>query len=206
MSRFSRARNLSAIIVAMVMGLLAARGVSGGKPYLKVTGPPPLRFEVVAVNNAGFLALLTLPTQKESSITNMPPPKPESARAETYTSGDTIMPVISNGGFPYGMFPYGAFPYGGMYGMSPWGAPGMGVYAPPPMAVPTTPAGASSKSASNMLSVTPQMITNYFTNPAEPAPAPPSQYQPGQSIMVPQELGFVPPPTIPQSQSSYTSK
>jgi hypothetical protein len=200
MSRFSRARNLSAIIVAMAMGLLAARGASGGKPYLKVTGPPPLRFEFVAANNAPFLALLTLPTQKESSITNMPPPKPESARAETYTSGDTIMPVISNGGFPYGMFPYGASPYGGMYpyGMSSWGAP---------MAVRTGPAAVSTNSASNMLSVTPQMINDYFKpNPTEPAPTAPSQYQPGDAIMVPQELGFVPPPTIPQSQSSYTSK
>ena len=80
----------------------------------------------------------------------------------------------------------------------------MGMYAPPPMGVPMAPAGGSTNSASNMLSVNPQMITNYFTNPTQPAPAP-SLYQPGQSIMVPQELGFVP-PTIPQPQSSYTSK
>jgi hypothetical protein len=213
MSGFSKARNLNAIILAMAIGLLAAWNVSAdSKSYLKAVGPPPLRFELTAVDDAEFLALLTLPKQAESSITNMPPPKPESDRAENYNSGSTILPVISNGGVPYGMFPYGGFPYGGLggmyppYGMSSWGAPGMGVYEPPPMTVPTTPAGVSSNSASNMLSVNPQMINDYFkANPTQPAPAP-SQYQPGDSIMVPQELGFVPPPTIPQPQSSYTSK
>ncbi len=207
MSRFSKARDLSAIILVMTLGLLAARGASGGRPYLKVTGPPPLRFAYVAENDAAFLALLTLPKQAESTITNMPPPKPEADRAETYTSGDTILPVISNSSFPYGMFPFGVFPYGmPPSSMSPWGVMGTGMSGPSNPGVPMAPAGASGNSASNMLSVNPQMITNYFTNPTEPTPAAPSQYQPGQTIMVPQELGFVPPPTIPQPQSSYSSK
>jgi hypothetical protein len=206
MSRFLKARNLAVIILAIALGLLMARGASDSRPYLKVTGPPPLRFQYVAASTPELLALLVLPKQAASTITNMPPSKPESARAENYNSGNTILPVISSGA--PGMFPFGAFPYGGMYpyGMPPYGmAMGTGMYGPAPMAVPTVPVGVSSNSASNMLSVTPQMINDYFkSNPTEPAPAP-SQYQPGQAIMVPQELGFVP-PTIPQSQSSYTSK
>jgi hypothetical protein len=187
------------------MGIFGARGASGSRPYLKVTGPPPLRFEPVAVDNADFLALLTLPEQRESSITNMPPPKPESARAETYTSGGTLAPVISNGGFPYGMFPFGFFPFGmSPYGMGPWGASSMGMYPPPVSTVPTRPAGIPSSSASNMLSVPSQMINNYL-QPNPTTPQPPTQYQPGESIMVPEESGFVP-PAPPQSQSSYNSK
>lgn len=102
--------------------------------------------------------------------------------------------------FPFGLFP-GMFPYG----MLPWGASNMGAYPPPVSTVPTRPAPVSTNSASNLLSVNPQMINDYFTNPTAPPPPPPSQYQPGQSIMVPQELGFVP-PANPQSQSTYTSK
>jgi hypothetical protein len=206
MSGFLKTRKLSAIILAIAMGLLAARNVSAdSKPYLKAVGPPPLRFEYVAVNDADFLALLTLPKQKESSITNMPPPKPESARAETYTSGGTMAPVISNGGFPYGVFPYG--PYGIFpFGMLPWGAMGTGMYGPYAPTVPMAPTGVSTNSASNMLSMTPQMINDYFKpNSTEPAPGGATQYQPGDTIMVPQELGFVP-PTSSQSQSTYTSK
>src|SRR5579862_8865633 len=124
MSRFTTARSVAAIILLITMGFSGARGwPSSPKPYLKVVGPPPLRFEAAAVNNADFLALLTLPDQRESSITNMPPSKPESERAETYTSGGTLAPVISNGGYPFGMFPFGFSPYG-MFpfgGMLPWG-------------------------------------------------------------------------------------
>jgi len=189
----------------MVFGLLAARGDSGSKPYLKVTGPPPLRFEYVAENDAQFLALLTLPKQQESPITNMPPPKPESEKAETYTSGAMQSPVISASAYPYGLFSFGGFPYGmPPYGMPPWGAPPMGAYGSYPTAVPTMPAGVPGNSASNMLSVNPQMINDYFkSNPTGATGA--TQYQPGDTITVPQELGFVPPANAP-SQSSYTSK
>ena len=48
--------------------------------------------------------------------------------------------------------------------------------------------------ASGMLNISPQMIAQYLKpNRSEPPPAPPSQFQPGQSILVPAELGFVPP-------------
>lgn len=48
--------------------------------------------------------------------------------------------------------------------------------------------------ASDMLNVSPQMIAQYLKpNRSEPPPAAPSQFQPGQSILVPAELGFVPP-------------
>ena len=204
MSQFSKARTVSAIILVMAMGLLAAQAwPSSSKPYLKVTGPPPLRFEPVGGDHADFLALLTLPNQQESSITNMPPPKPESARAETYTSGPLQAPVISSGSD--GMFPFGLFPGMFPYGMLPWGASSMGMYAPPFSNVPAHPAGIPTSAASNMLSVTPQMINNYLQpNPTALQP-PPAQYQPGDTIMVPQESGFVP-PAPPQSQSSYISK
>ena len=52
-----------------------------------------------------------------------------------------------------------------------------------------------SNPASEMLNVTPQMLTQYLKpNRGEGSGADESgQYQPGQSILVPAELGFVPP-------------
>jgi hypothetical protein len=59
-------------------------------------------------------------------------------------------------------------------------------------------------SASDMLSITPQMISEYF-KPKQPESAPePSPFQRGQSIFVPAELGFVPPTS--GSRAIYHSK
>lgn len=59
-------------------------------------------------------------------------------------------------------------------------------------------------SASDMLSITPQMISEYFKPyRAEGAPEPvPSQR--GQTFSVPAELGFVPP--MPGNRATYNSK
>ena len=58
--------------------------------------------------------------------------------------------------------------------------------------------------ASDMLSITPQMINEYFKPSRAEGDAEPGPYQHGQSIFVPAELGFVPP--TPESRAIYNSK
>jgi hypothetical protein len=64
-------------------------------------------------------------------------------------------------------------------------------------------AGASPNSASDMLSITPQMINEYFKpNREDNEEAGPLRH--GDTIFVPAELGFVPP--TPESRAIYQSK
>jgi len=58
--------------------------------------------------------------------------------------------------------------------------------------------------ASNLLSITPEMINKYFKPEEREAAPAPNLFQPGQVIFVPAELGFVPP--TPQSRAIYNSK
>ena len=58
--------------------------------------------------------------------------------------------------------------------------------------------------ASDMLSITPQMISEYFKPSRAEGDSEPGPFQHGQSIFVPAELGFVPP--APESRAIYNSK
>lgn len=60
--------------------------------------------------------------------------------------------------------------------------------------------------ASDVLSVTPQMINEYFKpNRRDDGSGGPNPFQSGDTIFVPAELGFVPPMPA-QSRAIYTSK
>jgi hypothetical protein len=162
------------IIFVVAIGILAVQKASGSVAYLEKVGPPPLRFELVAANNTLFMAELALPKPK----TIVPPPMPtaptNSASSET---------EIAAGGGVMGM--YGAGNGGQFFG----GA--------------AKNAGGQRHSASDMLSVMPQMINEYFKPSREGVPDSDS-FQQGQSIFVPAELGFVPPTT--GSRAIYQSK
>jgi hypothetical protein len=79
MNRFFNERSLGAIVLAMLIILFTAGKAAARQPYLKVVGPPPLRFAVVVAESPQFLQELTLPAFKKDTVTNMPamqPPAP----------------------------------------------------------------------------------------------------------------------------------
>lgn len=147
---FQRAIGWAAVI-------LAATNALAGEPYLKLVGPPPLRFQVFA-NNPVFLAELALPKPivpkptEVTILTNTPVTQTNitsSSAAESQT--------IVAGGTPNN-------------------------------------SGGMADPASNMLPITPQMINQYFKPDSMGTPSSESNpFQRGQRIMIPAELGFVPP-------------
>lgn len=179
MNNISKMRNFMEMILGFAIMLLAALQVSGSDSYLELVGPPPLRFEITAPNNPAFMAALTLPTMSEESIaaTTVTNALP-AEKPEAKKNGELLV-----AGNPAGIFG--------------------GTVMPPANNV--TPA---QNPASNLLGINPLMINQYFT-PNRPGggPSGPGPFQPGDSILVPAELGFVPPtPSQSQGGAVYISK
>lgn len=159
----------------MAVGLFTTQGNPGCEPYLKVVGPAPLRFEVIAPNNPVFMAELALPKPGNPGA-----PVEVSPARPTAGGNGSGQEMSSADGNP-AQNPFGIF--GGQAKNA------------------ANPANA----ASDMLNITPQMIGNYLKPYPSVPLAGPSPFQPGQSILVPAELGFVPP--MPGgSRAIYMSK
>jgi hypothetical protein len=168
------------IFLAAAVAILAARPGFAGEPYLASVGPPPLRFEVVATDNALFLSKLELPKPKPVPQPAIAPPPFSEASKHTEIAGGPGMNVPS--------------------------AAGNGLPVP---AVPAITAATPPNAASDLLNITPQMINDYFRpSQIQGPPSSTMPFQPGQPIFVPAELGFVPPtpPVIGNSQAIYQSK
>ena len=158
----------------MAMVFLAMQSASGSEAYLISIGPPPLRFEYVDNNNAVFLAELALPNPKAVVQPPMPAPQAGAQSNANNVAGGIV-----------------ASPSTTLNGVPL--LPPMGNNLPAP-----------GSSASDMLSINPQMISDYFKPyRAEGAPEP-GPFQHGESIFVPAELGFVPPAS--GSRAIYNSK
>jgi hypothetical protein len=161
------------IALGVAVVFIAAQEASGAEAYLKSVGPPPLRFEFISTNNALFLSELALPKPKFVTPPPMPLAPTNSARSQTYLSTGGGLDMLGEGN-------------GGLMSGAAAGN-----------------AGASPNSASDMLSVTPQMINEYFKpNREDNEEAGPLRH--GDTIFVPAELGFVPP--TPESRAIYQSK
>jgi len=168
------------IFLAMAVAILATRDGFASGPYLTVVGPPPLRFEVAATDNALFLSELALPRPRPATEpeTTPPPPAPVPKPAETAGGPGMNVPSAAGNG--------GAVP----------AVPAKSVATPP-------------NAASDLLNITPQMINDYFRpSQIQGPPSSAMPFQPGQPIFVPAELGFVPPtpPVIGNSQAIYQSQ
>jgi hypothetical protein len=156
MSKISKRQTFGEITLAMVLGLFATDAKSSDAPYLKLVGPPPLRFEVIAPNSPLFIAELALPKPNnadatENAATNNPAGAKPVASSANADVGGTWGRLVKNAANP-------------------------------------------ANAASDMLNIKPQMITEYLKPDRSEAPsAEAGQFQPGQSILVPAELGFVPP-------------
>lgn len=174
MNKISESRILSEMTLAMAIGLFAALACPG-EPYLALVGPPDLRFEVTATNNPLFTAELVLPKQ----ILSAPPDS--TVPGETNAMGNASGPGLDGAGAGAAEF-----------------APGIAGGA-------AKNTGQAAGAASDMLNMQSQMVTEYLKPEQSAFPdAEPSPFQRGQSILVPAELGFVPP--TPGSRAIYLSK
>jgi hypothetical protein len=163
MNQILNVLNRKGIIPGMAMVLLAMQSMSGEEAYLRSVGPPPLRFQFVDTSNSLFLSELALPKPKPVEQPPMPSPQAE-ATPETHIAGG--IPVFG--------------PLGTVGGIPILTGAEKNAFIP-------------GGSASDMLNITPQMISEYFKPyRAEGAPEP-SPDQRGQTFSVPAELGFVPP-------------
>ena len=169
MNKIFNAPNRKEIVLVLAMVLLAMPGVSRGEAYLRVFGPPPLRFAYVDNNNAVFLAELALP--KAKPVEEPPMPAPLADATNNVAGGTVSTPSTTLDGTPLLPFPAKNLPAGG-------------------------------RSASDMLSLKPEMISDYFKPFRAEGGADPDSFQPGETIFVPTELGFVP----PGSRAIYNSK
>ena len=180
MNKILRVLAVGEVILALVIGILAAQSAQGRQPYLPLVGPPPLRFEVPLTNTPVILAELTLPVPESETDTNQDKTKTAANKNELPLAPAPVLPAAT-------------LAAANMYKKDTVVDTAEG--APP------TP-----NPASNMLNVMPQMYNQYFMpTPGGGAVVGPNGYQTGDTVLVPAELGFVP-PLPPQSRAVYKSQ
>jgi hypothetical protein len=159
-------RNLA--IVIAIIALYAAPETRGNSPYLKLGGPPALRFSLAMVD----LASLALP----ASLTEKPAPANTTEvavnKADTTATNAVPLhtPAISSSADDL------TIPTNSIL----------------PNTSPVTPA------ASDMLVVSPQMLTEYF----KPGP---DGTNSANTVILPVAVGFTPPSAKPSSRATYNS-
>ena len=160
MSKISKIKTFGEIILALAIGLFATEAKCSDTPYLRLVGPPPLRFEVIAPKSPLFIVELVLPKPHNANV----------ADDDATNTPAVAKPAPSSTGVDAAGFSDGFL-----------GGPAKNAANP-------------ASAASDMLNITPQMFTKYLKPDSSEDPNDGAgQFQPGQSILVPAELGFVPP-------------
>ena len=173
MSGIFKSRKFVAIAVAIVVGFLAVHEARGERAYLPAVGAPPLRFQAVITNHFAFNLESIAPPPKTTAISN------SNAVAQTVAPAANATNLVENSS-PVPVF-----------------SETNQVPARPEIVTDTknnsvTPFNFAnpSSAASDLLTVTPQMITEYL-KPAENDTN--RAAQPGAVVFVPAELQFNPP-------------
>ncbi|HXT12487.1 MAG TPA: hypothetical protein VN873_13060 [Candidatus Angelobacter sp.] len=161
--------NRSLMVAAMILALCAAPKTRGNIPYLKQSGPSPLRFSPTLAEMTSF-DLPALLIERASPTNTTESTETKSVESKTNSPAISSAPVL-----------------------------------PPPATVPVTATAepqnnsASGPSASDLLVVSPQMLTEFFkpdasgTNTATPVVTPAAP------------VGFTPPSVAPSSRATYNS-
>lgn len=174
MNKILNALNRNEIILGMAMVLLAMQSASGSEAYLRSVGPPPLRFAYVDDNNTVFLSELALSKPQAAAQPPMPAPQAGAQSDTDNVAGGTVASPATT-------------------------LNGVPLLPPSGKNLP-----ASGRSASDMLSINSQMISDYFKPYRAEGGSEPGPFQHGETIFVPAELGFV--PTTSGSRAIYNSK
>jgi hypothetical protein len=189
MNRLLNSRKFVVIIFAIVAVAFADCEARGNQAYLSDVGSPPLRFEAVSTNHLVFdlksLALMAKPAK--TSDTASPPSVPAVNVTNVVTVTNLISSSSANTNQPAAMLQSASA--GKNNSETPVISPNL------------------SSSASDLLTVTPQMIAQYL-QPSQKTEEPADRRnQPGNSVFVPVEMQFAPPaPAAPaKSQAVYNN-
>jgi hypothetical protein len=150
----------------------AAQKMRGNSPYLTQTGPPPLRFALTMANWAPF----TLPPSLSehhaaTNATEIATNKVDVSETNAFAFYRPSLPVVTN-------------------------TPNVSTTITATAESPNEPA--LTPSASDMLVVSPQMLTEYF----KPGPDGTNSGS-GSGLILPVAVGFTPPSAKPSSQATY---
>jgi hypothetical protein len=158
-------------VAALLLALYAAQETRGFTPYLKQTGPSPLRFSLGTAVPASFVLPAAL----------VEPPKP------TNTTDIAVSPVTS--------------PQTNSIATAPTSTPTTN--AQPSVSNTELPAKPTpGPSASELLVVSPQMLTEFFRPAAEGTNAASTVIVP---VTTPVPVGFTPPSVKPASRATYNN-
>jgi len=172
LGKFSKVLRFATILCVAVIGFFLAQKARGEKAYLQIVGPPALRFQAPATNYSWFtgkLFELSAKVKNPSGKTALTVPQANITNSVVVFHPTSIAPAKGNqvSGLP-------------QIGANEENNSEMPVISPD-----------SSSAASDLLTVSPQMITEYLQ------PAPKQDEAMGQTnsrvIFVPPEMQFMPP-------------
>jgi hypothetical protein len=187
---------MMAVLLAAVSFAHAARAIS---PYLPFTGMPPLRFEVLTTNSFNYLAFSQQLPALEAKLANASSNALLAANSDTKVNTNSLansspvaVPVVSSKTGANSPDVYISTSQGNASDQEKNSSQPLNFAFPSP-------------SASDLLTVTPQMLTQYLrpeqneTNQVD---------QPGAVVFVPADLPFMPPTqaSSPESRAVYQSR
>jgi len=190
MNGFLRPRKLDVVILAIAVGISAVHEAGGARAYLPTVGSPPLRFQSESTNHfvldlKTFMSMLAeRQAEASNALAQIAPPAAIATNTPAVVSNPASVASANTNTAP-------VVPQGVTEGKNDSESPVI-----PPI---------SPSSASDMLTVTPQMITEYL----KPAQNQANQKdQKGAEIFVPAGTQFAPPaPKAPgESQATYKSQ
>jgi hypothetical protein len=182
MNGFFRPRKLDGVILAIVVGIFAVHEAGGARAYLPAVGSPPLRFQAVDTNDTvldfkSFIIMAAKKTEASNAVAQITP---------NFTAASNPVSVL-----PLNTNPAPAMPQI---------VADVEKKSESPVITPISP-----PSASDLLTVTPQMITEYLKPAQNKAD---QKDQKGAEVFVPAGTQFAPPsPKVPgESQATYKSQ
>jgi hypothetical protein len=186
MNGFLRPRKLDGVILAIVVGISAVHEAGGARAYLPTVGAPPLRFQSASTNHLvlDLKTFMTMLAERQAEASNALAQIAPPVAIATNTPAVVSYPASISSADTN---PASVVTEGKNNSESP---------VIPPI---------SPSSASDMLTVTPQMITEYL----KPAQNQANQKdQKGAEVFVPAGTQFTPPaPKAPgESQATYKSQ
>jgi hypothetical protein len=183
--------NLTGVVCAIVAAFSFAREAPAKSAYLPVVGVPPLRIEVVTTNEFNYLAFSEAFSMARTNLATAPIINTDNSSAPAPSIPKTIAnnnpadnPAAAN-------ILISTSPETGDYGEKDGRQPNNFAFP--------------SSTASDLLTVTPQMITQYLKPEANET----NQLdRPGVVVFVPADMPFMPPTqkTVPESRAIYQSR
>ncbi len=185
MSRHSKLRKITGVLCALATGIVAFHEARGARAYLPSVGSPPLRFQAFTTNHLFFnlqsFEMTAQPAESSNVVTQIAANSTNNAAISRQIPGALAKANQTN-----------QVPVELETGTGEKNNSETPVFSPD-----------ASSSASDLLTITPQMITEYL-KPAQSQTEQPIQTNP--VVFVPAELQFAPPAQKAPGESQATYK